>query len=284
MLRDNITEESLRKACIYLGQYVVDYRSLYGGSLTYFNCHLLLHLGKCVNLFGPLYCFSAFSFESANGSLVKLVKGSRGVLSQIANKYTRAKLLPYITDLYTISENTKKYCSDLLYYRSSRQVCRDGHITVLGKRVCRPLSEEQGRAIAESGHIVTTETYERMIVNGVMIHARCYSRRGQKSDSSVAILTNKRICALERIIDPQYFQGDGPPKFLALIRKVNVNMSESIVVHPHGAKAAHIKPCGPIVYGDYQVVTLDVFTDVLILMDCLDCSYVAMLPNHYEKD
>lgn len=70
----------------------------------FFNTHLLLHMGKMVKMLGPWWCFSAFSFVSANGSLVKLVKGVKSTASQIAEKYSMCRLLPNVIQLYNVSD------------------------------------------------------------------------------------------------------------------------------------------------------------------------------------
>lgn len=49
------------------------------------NVHQLLHLPEVVNNLGPLWAHSCFPFESANGDLLKLFHGSRGVEKQVGN-------------------------------------------------------------------------------------------------------------------------------------------------------------------------------------------------------
>ena len=65
-----IIEEGLRT-------FVDIYESTFGVINMSMNIHLLLHLVDCVRNFGPLSGFSAFSFESASGSLVRLATGKR---------------------------------------------------------------------------------------------------------------------------------------------------------------------------------------------------------------
>ena len=47
------------------------------------NLHGLLHLPAVVDELGPLWAHSCFPFESANGELLKLVRGSRDVEKQV---------------------------------------------------------------------------------------------------------------------------------------------------------------------------------------------------------
>lgn len=60
--------------------------------MTY-NAHLLLHMADSVRNWGPLWNFSAFSFESMNGRLLRYVQGTRYVGQQISHKYLISKIL-----------------------------------------------------------------------------------------------------------------------------------------------------------------------------------------------
>lgn len=88
LCRQTISVSDLDNATWYLVQYVMNFQKLYGPQNMTFNVYLLLYLGITVLMFEPLWCYSAFSWESGNGFLLKLVKGTRGILSQIARKCT----------------------------------------------------------------------------------------------------------------------------------------------------------------------------------------------------
>lgn len=159
LLQDNISRQDLTDATYYLGSYCVQFGVLYGKSMVFFNVHLLLHLGKCVFLYGPVFCFSAFSFESTNGRLVQLVKGSRGVLSQIADKYTKCKMIPTLLNFYHVGENTLSFCQDLLCFRTCQNVKKFDGVAVLGSLITVPFKDGEELAIQTSGHRVTTGSY-----------------------------------------------------------------------------------------------------------------------------
>lgn len=46
--------------------------------------HELLHIPLFVNLFGPLWAFSCFPYESANGYVKGFVHGTRYIASQVS--------------------------------------------------------------------------------------------------------------------------------------------------------------------------------------------------------
>lgn len=51
-----------------------------------FNVHLLLHLAQTVLDWGPLWCHDAYSFESGNGDLLKVIHAAKGINSQICRR------------------------------------------------------------------------------------------------------------------------------------------------------------------------------------------------------
>lgn len=122
-----------------------------------------------------------------------------------------------------------------------------------------------------------------MIIDHNIYHARCYRRKGEKSDSCVIKLKCGTYGAIYRIIDPGNFVGQGEPKPLILIRKILIER-EPVISHQAGAKAMHIKLCSLIVFGDFMITTPDTIFGPAILMNCIDRSYIADFPNTFEKD
>ena len=49
--------------------------------------HSLMHLPDCVRNLGPLWSHSCFTFESANGELLKLFHGSAEIEKQVIYSY-----------------------------------------------------------------------------------------------------------------------------------------------------------------------------------------------------
>lgn len=47
------------------------------------NVHLLIHICDCVKMWGPLWCYSCFTFETMNGHLKKLFHGTRDMTKQV---------------------------------------------------------------------------------------------------------------------------------------------------------------------------------------------------------
>ncbi|KAL5016753.1 hypothetical protein ScPMuIL_006342 [Solemya velum] len=67
---------------------------IYGVQKQTMNLHLLRHLPECVMLYGPLFHFSCFGFESMNSHLKSMFHGSRHINSQITFAVAMTKSLP----------------------------------------------------------------------------------------------------------------------------------------------------------------------------------------------
>ncbi|KAJ1530204.1 hypothetical protein ONE63_005131 [Megalurothrips usitatus] len=146
LLQDKITIDELKQAALYLRTYVIDFQRLYGEVHMNFNVHLLLHIRRCTKMFGPIFTFLAFCFESGNGNLVKLVKGTRFGVSQIARKYSSYSCIPEIVSLYTVSPQAIDFCDELLSFTRSKMSIKVGSVTLLGDMKRIPLSDEEEAA------------------------------------------------------------------------------------------------------------------------------------------
>ena len=81
--QEEICHVDIDKAEAMLLEFTFRFQILYGESAMTFNVHLLSHLAKSVRLWGPLWANSAFVFENANGNLLKLVQGTKGIPRQV---------------------------------------------------------------------------------------------------------------------------------------------------------------------------------------------------------
>eukprot|EP00734_Pompholyxophrys_sp_LG126_P000185 Pompholyxophrys_sp_v1_NODE_31_length_3649_cov_4.542571.p4 type:complete len:104 gc:universal NODE_31_length_3649_cov_4.542571:1072-761(-) len=70
LLSKSISPDLLCHARVVLNQFCQDYELLYGLEHVNMNMHLLSHVVDCVEMNGPLWAYSCFGYESANG-LVK---------------------------------------------------------------------------------------------------------------------------------------------------------------------------------------------------------------------
>lgn len=274
LLKDNISRHDLESATWNLGEYVSDFQNLYTPEEMFFNVHLLLHLGKSVKFWGQLNCFSMFSFESSNNSLIKLVKGTTGVASQIVSKYSVCKFLPHLLKVYDVSDEVLKFCSDLMCYKRFSNASKVGDTTLIGNQKFIPLQADERHIFEANGVNATGGFYERLIRNRILYHGRLYSRRGEKSDDSVVRLKDGSYAAIWRIVKRM----DG--QIVLFLRKINVERD----FVAGGCRAKHIKLCSPVVYGDFFFSNVQDIVTKSIIMPCRYATYIADFPNTIEKD
>lgn len=93
LLKEEISAENLQSANMKLNKFVEEFQNLYGNDNVTMNLHLLLHLPTAVKNLGPLWCQSAFGFDSNNGVLLKLNTCKRDILHSLAWKYVMKKTL-----------------------------------------------------------------------------------------------------------------------------------------------------------------------------------------------
>lgn len=94
LLKSSVTQHEILMAEQALQTYVQHFSGLYDVKYMTLNVHQLLHLADEVRNLGPLHSFSCFSFEDKNGFVLKMIRGSRHVDSQVLNAITMAQKLP----------------------------------------------------------------------------------------------------------------------------------------------------------------------------------------------
>ncbi|KAK0172792.1 hypothetical protein PV328_006066 [Microctonus aethiopoides] len=82
------------------------FETIYGLRYCSINIHLLLHLPDDVELLGPLWVNSCFSFENINGQLIKKIQGTSNLDSQIS-KY-HLQLLRFASRISNIRDGPIK--------------------------------------------------------------------------------------------------------------------------------------------------------------------------------
>lgn len=87
LLKPQITRNEVSKADEMLSRFSDEFEQLYGKSCVTMNIHLLRHLAQVVKTAGPLWVYSAFSFESNIGSLNKRANGTVHFIEQISDQY-----------------------------------------------------------------------------------------------------------------------------------------------------------------------------------------------------
>lgn len=137
-----------------------------------FNNHLMTHAAACVRMWGPLWAYSLFQFEHANGVLGGLFKGTRLVGMQIVKKVlVIQEVLASGSSLLTNS-NAKNLIDSLMENKtlySKAFDCNNG-VTFLGSRKEYTLNEEESKVLSSASYCLTDIkriwAYKNVLING----------------------------------------------------------------------------------------------------------------------
>lgn len=189
LLQESITFEEVNKADIMLLEFVVKFQLLYGETAMTFNVHLLTHLAKSVKLWGPLWAHSAFVFESSNGSLLKLVHGTKSVALQIVNKFLLHKAMACFATKHSISERVLNFCRECSEYPRVQKCLRWQETTVLDSGTTKQLIGEEMNAFISAERRVpeTVLMHNRMVHKGLIYTSKGYSRAKRRRECYIRL-------------------------------------------------------------------------------------------------
>lgn len=272
LLTDSISPVDLHEAHNYLSKFVKSFNLLYGTKNMVYNVHLLTHLVQIVKLCGPLPMYSAFSLENGMGLLIKLVKGTNSVASQISRKYIVCKSLPILLSEYDLSEAVLQFCEESLMYSKVKNSVFVDNITLLGPSKHYLLSLQDRHLLQQAGWNVEeiVETYHRTIFTGKVITSRDYARPTKTNDTCVQLR-----CGTYGVIDLIIYVTE--PQACVII-------FTPLRVCPDFRIANHLFPCAGKPFAPKIVVR-----PIDILRKCLFFSvetkkFVSYRANEFERD
>ena len=279
---DCISQTELNNCEVWLLKFVEDFQNFYGPSEMVHNVHLSLHLvRRCVRNFGPLFCFSAFGFESANGWLKKLVRGTRGVQTQLARKYSTIRFLPKILASVQITEDVQEFCDYILVLtKRSKEATKFAGVTLLGEGSFEPLTDEESQLLERASLPKESICYQRMIFNGIKYHSAMYKRQGKKTFDGGVFLKDETYGIIRRILVWEN-------RVFMMIRNIDIEPNLPIVTNSSTTppcQVTHIKVCKLYPYGELRLVrATEVYSKCIVLKTALG-TYVTVPPNMYHKD
>jgi hypothetical protein len=206
-----INEEKLTLCDNLLNNFVQEVENLYDLQQNTYNVHGLCHLANQVNFLGTLHDITAQLFESAIGIIKRHYNGSRNVIGQIAENL----MIYFHLREYTIENNKRNEWTlltvvDKKYCRLRHNVKELEGCSCIYPVVMCPMLHDTKHLLEQCmltfsieyksyiQHLLSINTYSRMIMANVMYHSIMYSKRG-KSCSYYDILN---------IFDPAYYEFD----------------------------------------------------------------------------
>ncbi|KAK6471038.1 hypothetical protein HHUSO_G29953 [Huso huso] len=203
MLGESIFTNQLDYCGDVLVRFVFLLEKLYGVQHVSYNVHLLLHLVKSVKDWGPLWAHSAFLYESYNGCLLQMIKGTQGVPLQICKKFLIEKaLLLHATEM----AGTPK--GELLNYfiGTNRKIKLAEEIeggAALGRSCQRVLKREHYLAlhsfVNEVDPTIIATYNDRIVIGKEIVHTKLY-RKAKKRNSYTVILKDSSFFSIETFV------------------------------------------------------------------------------------
>ena len=188
LLQPQLTPTKTKAAEEMLKDFVHFLPELYGEAECTINAHLLLHLCEHVRIWGPLWGFSAFGFESKNGHLMGHAHATYRVAEQLLFSLNLNQSLDVAQDklLKTETEKTLAFMS-LDSSQSNR-----GQELIPGSYVVGPVYS--GSLSLDESLVIEIHTgewpeeiseFRRVYHQGTLLYSEQYGRPGGKRDSTI---------------------------------------------------------------------------------------------------
>jgi hypothetical protein len=171
LLTDNVTKENIALSKTLYKEFAQKAAKLYGKEICSFNMHILHHSGDCVLNWGPLWSYSLFPFENANGMLTKLITGTRQVCMQIIKKVNILRELNTFGGQHTNEAAGDFFWSmidDRKLYRKVLKVNKN--VTMVGPRRDYTLTNDESSLLIQGkvdiASITKVWSYKTFFANG----------------------------------------------------------------------------------------------------------------------
>lgn len=196
MLEPRISFSDLATAEALLLDFHIRAQILYGEECMTYNVHQLLHIGKSVRHWGPLWSHSAFPFEAGNGTLKQAVKAANGIPHQVCRvlqlEGVVQECLKQATNACAI-----QYCAALDTAETQKSVRISTGVRFFGraKPYVSPGLTIKYIELVNSNAI----EYPRLCQNGSIFTGRDYALN-RKTNNSVVQLSDGTFAIIERIL------------------------------------------------------------------------------------
>lgn len=164
LLQSRITKRDLKEATILMRLFVRDIDTLYGDRHLTYNTHQMLHLALSVERWGPLWATSAFVFESFNGTISRLIHGSKHHGQELINKLRIAMGVEMLKNRAVVLESDRNSVLDGIQNND-----------VIGKNVDIFLLDAEKELLALSG-LNNLTFFARAKIRGEIFTSQAYKK------------------------------------------------------------------------------------------------------------
>lgn len=301
LLQDSVSISDLQNCDKQIKNFCCLFAALYGDRYMTCNVHQLLHLPKLVWDMGPMWCYSCFPFENANGVLLKLYHGTQHVDVQIAQTVCVMQCLPNMKTKYLHSDTP-----EMDFFNSLKGLCtrNDKHLEyntyVIGSsNNTKLLPKELNVVSVYLGHCPSTYlTFNRIKIDDEVFHSRRYKRCRARNSYTIAYLSKSGgleygqvefylqlypFCSQHRTIQCGCISDN-----VAMVSKLKRN-GELIGQHEttNSGCISHIVPLKPRNIHDTEIIPLRNILYKCVFVEVLDkpnTVYVCRMPNRLEND
>ena len=233
LLNKSISNEDLEHSENVLEHFVSMSAALYEERFLTLNFHLLLHLTDNVRQIGPLWAYSCFPFENANGFILKLVRGTQSVENQILDSVSVIRSLPFL-EKKCIEKGSKADAFLLKMNKLSRgsNVLLETGYHSLGKSIKKDLYSiptSHFNALADFLHKAPKgmlTVFKRVKIHGKIFHSRQYTRVRVRNSYTVKFVEHSTKLNTYGHVEcfVQYIASDNSEIInLALIHELKIN-------------------------------------------------------------
>ncbi|XP_062566984.1 uncharacterized protein LOC134229281 isoform X2 [Saccostrea cucullata] len=239
LLKFGSNEKDLERAEMLLFEFCRRLEELYDRCFLRLNVHQLLHLPDCVRDLGPLYTHSCFSFESKNGIILKMIRGSQSIDTQIITAISFIQKLPELKQK-CVAENSEvdKLCKAIQEPSLLKRGQKLGKgIYILGAPCNRVLKNVETAALQDYlKHDPACDTYRsfnRVEYGSYIIYGTEYSRMIKRNNSAICY-NGKNDISFGEVMFFILFEDNtaGMTKPLVFIKKLlcrNYNVNSNIL-------------------------------------------------------
>ena len=201
--QESITEEEVDIARDLLHEYVRLFEALYGLKSMLYNVHLLDHFADCVKLWGPLWAYSTFNFESWNFRLKRGVHSAKDAADQIITRYFMKKLIVKATfDEEHFSEAIRQRICEIMWKKTKKVSKQIGIVRIHGQDVTRQPSRRESEALQREGFTSPTQVtvYPSVSVKGSEYRRQKDLSRTEKVDNTCLYTWDDTFCTVQDVI------------------------------------------------------------------------------------
>lgn len=189
LLKESIATSELLAAETMITDFLALLPDLYGENSCTANSHALSHIPMFVQLWGPLWTHSVFSFESKNGHLKKLIHSKTNVLEQLIFSVDVQQTMDLVQEDLDQSESEQT----LAFLAESRGQVPRSSMTMLnasmycvGKQDRSKVTTDEASSLSITHTHITT--FSRAYIHGVLYHSVLHDKKKGKRNSRICML------------------------------------------------------------------------------------------------